>query len=56
MACSVSKNSNLTASLRAKQLQPNFQRFCQMEHGINKEIYPNKITKIYKNAKKPCSL
>ena len=30
-ACLVSKNSNPTASLRAKQLQQGFQRFCQME-------------------------
>ena len=30
MPCSVSQNSNSTASLRAKQLQQSFQRFCEM--------------------------
>ena len=51
MACSVSKNSNSTASLRAKQLQPNFQRFCQME--LTKKFI---LRKNAKNAKKTCSL
>ena len=49
MACSVSKNSNSTASLRAKQLQPNFPRFCQTE--LTKKFIL-KITKTDKNAKK----
>ena len=31
MACSVSKNSSSTASLRVKQTQKGFQRFCKME-------------------------
>ena len=53
MAYSVGKNSNSTASLRVKQLQLNFQRFCQMELT---KIYTKKITKIDKNAKKTCSL
>ena len=54
MACSVSKNSNSTASLRAKQLQPNFQRFCQME--LTKKFILRKLPKFIKMQKKPCSL
>ena len=54
MACSVNKNSNLAASLRAKQTPAEFPKI--LSNGINKEIYPMKITKIDKNAKKSCSL
>ena len=55
MACSVNKNSNLTASLRAKQTPAEFPKI--LSNGINKEIYPKKIIKTDKNAKKKlCSL
>ena len=54
MACSVSKNSNSTASLRAKQLQPNFTRFCQTE--LTKKFILRKLPKLIKMQKKPCSL
>ena len=47
MACSFSKNSNSTASLRVKQLQPSFQRFSQMELTLSK-----KTTKVDKNERK----
>ena len=54
MACSVGKNSNSTASLRAKQAPAEFPKY--LSNVINKEIYPKKITKIDKNAKRACSL
>ena len=57
MACSVVKNSNSTASLRVKQFQPNFQRFCQME--LTKKFILRKLPKLIKmqkQAKKTCSL
>ena len=50
MACSVSKNSNLTAALRAKQLRPNFQRFCQTE--LTKKFILRKLPKLIKMQKK----
>ena len=50
MACSVNKNSNLTASLRAKQTPAEFPKI--LSNGINKEIYVKKITKTDKNTKK----
>ena len=50
MGCSVSKNSNSTASLRAKQLQLNFQRFCQME--LTKKFIVRKLPKLIKMQKK----
>ena len=46
MACSASKNSNLTALPTAKQLQQSFQRFCQTESNFIKNI------KIDKNVRK----
>ena len=52
MACSVSNNSNSTASLRAKQLQSNSPRFCQTELTINKEIFLKKLPKLIKMQKK----
>ena len=54
MACSVGKNSNSTASLRVKQLQLNFQRFCQME--LTKKFILRKLPKLIKMQKKTCSL
>ena len=53
MTLSVSKNSSLTASFRAKQLQPNFPRFCQTEL---KKFVLRKLSKLIKMQKKPCSL
>ena len=50
MACSVSKNSNSTASLRAKQLHPNFPRFCQTE--LTKKFILRKLPKLIKMQKK----
>ena len=50
MACSVSKNNNSTASLRAKQLQPNFPRFCQTE--LTKIFILRKLPKLIKMQKK----
>ena len=50
MACSVSKNSNSNASLRAEQLQPNFQRFCQTE--LTKKFMLRKLTKLIKMQNK----
>ena len=50
MACSVSKNSNSTASLRAKQLQPNFQRFCQMK--LTKKFILRKLPRLIKMQKR----
>ena len=50
MTGSVSKNSNSTASLRAKQTPAEFPKI--LSNGINKEIYPKKIIKTDKNAKK----
>ena len=47
MAYSVTKSSNLTASLRAKQLLQSFPRFYQMELTFHK-----KNTKIDKNVRK----
>ena len=49
MACSVGKNSNSTASLRVKQLQPNFQRFCQMK--LTKKFILRKLSKLIKMQK-----
>ena len=54
MACSVGKNSNSTASLRAKQLQLIFERFCQME--FTKKFILRKLPKLIKNTKKTCIL
>ena len=50
MTGSVSKNSNSTASLRAKQTPAEFPKI--LSNGINKEIYHKKIIKTDKNAKK----
>ena len=50
MACSVTKNSSLTASFRAKQLQPNFPRFCQTEL---KKFVLRKLPKLIKMPKTP---
>ena len=50
MACSVSKSSNLTASLRAKKLQPNFPRFCQTK--LTNKFILRKLTKLIKMQKK----
>ena len=50
MACSVSKNSNSTASLRAKQLQPSFPRFCQTE--LTKKFIRKELPKLIKMKKK----
>ena len=49
MACS---NSNSTALLKAKQLQQNFQRFCQMELTVKKNTKNMKNTKTDKNVRK----
>ena len=50
MVCSVGKNSNSTASLRVKQPQPNFQRFCQMK--LTKKFILRKLPKLIKMQKK----
>ena len=50
MACSVSKNSNLTASRKANQLQPNFPIFCQTE--LTKKFILRKLPKLIKMQKK----
>ena len=50
MVCSVSKNSNLTASLRAKKLQSNFPRFCQTK--LTKKFILRKLPKLIKMQKK----
>ena len=52
MASSVGKNSNSTAN--SETTPAKFSKI--LSNGINKEIYPKKITKIDKNAKKTCSL
>ena len=49
MACS---NSNSTALLKAKQLQQNFQRFCQMELTVKKNTKNMKNAKTDKNVRK----
>ena len=50
MVCSVSKNSNLTASLRAKKLQSNFPRFCQTK--LTKKFILRKLPKLIKMQEK----
>ena len=50
MACSVGKNSISTASLIVKQLQLNFQRFCQME--LTNKFILRKLPKSIKMQKK----
>ena len=50
MAYSVGKSSNSTALLRVKQLQLNFQRFCQME--LTKKFILRKLPKLIKMQKK----
>ena len=49
MASSFGKKNNATASLRVKQLQPNFQRFCQME--LTKKFILRKLLKLIKMQK-----
>ena len=55
MPSSVSKNSNSTASLRVKQLQPNFPRSCQTE--LTKKFILRNLPKLIEmQKKKTCSL
>ena len=53
MASSVSKDSNSTASLRVKQLQPNFPRFCQTE--LTKKFILRNLPKLIEMQKETCS-
>ena len=51
MACWVRKNSNSTATLRAKQLRKVFKDFVRWN-----QLYHKKNTKTDKKCKKACSL